>query len=52
MFFKEIDMYENEFFYNWGQVFYGLLFKEIYDVEIIDNCFDYNIIGILVEGCI
>ena len=44
-------MYENEFLYNWGQASYGLLLKEIYDAEIIDNYFDHNTIGILVEGC-
>ncbi len=51
MFSKEINMYENEFLYNWGQASYGLLLKEIYDAEIIDNQFDHNTIGILVEGC-
>lgn len=51
MFSKEIDMYENEFLYNWGQASYGLLLKEIYDAEIIDNRFDHNTIGILIEGC-
>ena len=50
MFSKKINMWENRFEYNWGKASYGLLLKEIYDAEIINNLFLENTIGIYVEG--
>ena len=50
MFSKFIKMSQNKFTKNWGSASYGLLLKEIYDAEIIDNIFEENTIGIKVEG--
>ncbi|MFY0689635.1 MAG: nitrous oxide reductase family maturation protein NosD [Cyclobacteriaceae bacterium] len=50
MFSKYIEMRENNFVKNWGTASYGLLLKEIYDAEVIDNLFDANTIGIFLEG--
>jgi len=50
MFSRRITMKENTFAYNWGHAAYGLLLKEIYDAEIIDNNFTENTVGIFVEG--
>jgi nitrous oxidase accessory protein len=51
MFSKYINMYNNEFRYNWGTASYGLLLKEIYDAEIHNNTFTKNTIAINIEGC-
>ena len=50
MFSRRITMKENTFAHNWGHAAYGLLLKEIYDAEIIDNQFSENTVGIFVEG--
>jgi len=50
MFSRRITMKENTFAHNWGHAAYGLLLKEIYDAEIIDNHFIQNTVGIFVEG--
>ena len=50
MFSKFIKMTGNTFTKNWGTASYGLLLKEIYDAEIINNTFEENTIGINVEG--
>ncbi len=50
MFSKYIKMHDNKFLHNWGTASYGLLLKEIYDAEIINNTFQQNTIGINVEG--
>ena len=50
MFSKHIAMRENTFLNNWGSASYGLLLKEIYDTEVLDNRFQENTIGILTEG--
>jgi nitrous oxidase accessory protein len=50
MFSRRIIMKENTFSHNWGHAAYGLLLKEIYDAEIIDNHFIENTVGIFVEG--
>lgn len=50
MFSRRIHMWNNEFSRNWGKASYGLLLKEIYDLEISHNTFRENTIGILVEG--
>lgn len=39
MFLKGIKMYENIFKNNWGVVVYGMLLKEINDLEIKGNIF-------------
>ncbi|MCB0839440.1 MAG: nitrous oxide reductase family maturation protein NosD [Bacteroidetes bacterium] len=51
MFSKKIRLTENQFIENWGRAAYGLLLKEIYDADIIDNHFEHNTLGIHVEGC-
>ncbi len=50
MFSKFIEMKENQFLNNWGTASFGLLLKEIYDAEIVDNMFDENTVAIKVEG--
>lgn len=50
MFSKFIHMENNRFFKNWGSASYGLLLKEIYDAEIINNTFEENTIAINIEG--
>ncbi len=50
MFSKWIVMKGNEFVKNWGTASYGLLLKEIYDAEVVNNTFEENTIGIFVEG--
>lgn len=50
MFSKFIHMERNYFHHNWGSASYGLLLKEIYDAEIIDNRFQENTIAINIEG--
>lgn len=50
MFSKFIEMRENHFTHNWGTSSYGLLLKEIYDAEVIDNLFEQNSIAIQVDG--
>ena len=50
MFSKFIVMERNRFVKNWGTASYGLLLKEIYDAEIINNRFEENTIAINVEG--
>ncbi|MGB1318612.1 MAG: NosD domain-containing protein, partial [Flavobacteriales bacterium] len=46
MFSKFIHMENNLFKKNWGSASYGLLLKEIYDAEIINNRFEGNTIAI------
>jgi len=50
MFSKFIHMERNLFKKNWGTASYGLLLKEIYDAEIINNRFEENTIAINIEG--
>lgn len=50
MFSKWIKMIDNQFIQNWGSASYGLLLKEIYDGEVINNRFDHNTIAINVDG--
>ena len=50
MFSKNIRMVNNIFKNNWGPTSYGLLLKEIYDAEILDNRFERNTIAINIEG--
>ena len=50
MFSKYIQMYGNLFKDNWGTASFGLLLKEINDLEIENNVFNNNTIAISVEG--
>lgn len=50
MFSKFILMKKNRFVQNWGTASYGLLLKEIYDGEVVNNTFNENTIGIFIEG--
>lgn len=50
MFSKRISMRDNLFKLNWGTASYGLLLKEIYDADIINNTFTENTIAIFAEG--
>ena len=50
MFSKRISMRDNIFRLNWGTASYGLLLKEIYDADIINNTFQENTIAINAEG--
>ncbi|MCX2743560.1 nitrous oxide reductase family maturation protein NosD [Mangrovivirga sp. M17] len=50
MFSRFIRMEDNLFEKNWGTTSYGLLLKEIYDAEIINNEFYKNTIGIYGES--
>lgn len=50
MFSKFIEMRNNRFSHNWGASSYGLLLKEIYDAEVIDNEFEQNSTGIQADG--
>jgi nitrous oxidase accessory protein len=50
MFSKRISMRDNIFRLNWGTASYGLLLKEIYDADIINNIFQENTIAINAEG--
>ena len=51
MFSKRVKMVENTFQDNWGPSSYGLLLKELYDSELVDNTFYRNTIGINGENC-
>ncbi len=50
MFSKFITMRENRFLQNWGTASYGLLLKEIYDAEVMDNEFSENTVAIYMDG--
>ena len=50
MFSRFVTMSENVFEQNWGSASYGLLLKEIYDAEVIDNTFHQNTIGVNIDG--
>ena len=50
MFSKFIEMRKNLFINNWGSASYGLLLKEIYDAEVVDNRFIENTIAIFIDG--
>lgn len=50
MFSKFIVMKENKFVNNWGPASYGLLLKEIYDAEVVDNEFTENTMAVFIDG--
>ena len=43
-------MRQNRFVNNWGAASYGLLLKEIYDAEVVDNEFIENTTAIFIDG--
>ena len=51
MYSRHVDMYNNVFADNWGSAAYGLLLKDIYDSNIIDNHFSKNTVGLYSEAC-
>ena len=51
MYTKNVLMYENNFYHNWGSASYGILLKDISDSRIEKNIFDENSIGLYMEGC-
>jgi nitrous oxidase accessory protein len=50
MYSNHVLMHGNTFHLNWGPNAYGLLLKEISDARIMDNHFDQNTVGILMES--
>jgi nitrous oxidase accessory protein len=50
MFSNHVVMHRNQFEMNWGANANGILLKEISDAKIIDNLFDHNTTGIVMEG--
>lgn len=50
MYSRNIDMVENRFLNNWGEIAHGLLLKDITDSQIKSNVFTSNTIGIYAEG--
>ncbi len=50
MFSKFIEMRQNQFVNNWGPASYGLLLKEIYDAEVVDNEFTENTMAVFIDG--
>lgn len=50
MYSHHVIMHSNTFRLNWGSNAYGLLLKEISDGSIVNNIFDQNTIGILMES--
>lgn len=50
MFSKFIEMEKNKFINNWGAASYGLLLKEIYDAEVVNNEFIENTTAIFIDG--
>jgi nitrous oxidase accessory protein len=50
MYSNHVSMVQNLFQDNWGDCSYGLLLKDIYDGELIDNVFERNTVALLMEG--
>lgn len=50
MYSNHVLMHSNYFKLNWGANAYGLLLKEISDARIVNNIFDENTVGILMES--
>ena len=50
MYSNHVLMHSNTFQLNWGANAYGILLKEISDATIINNSFDQNTVGILMES--
>ena len=50
MYTKNVAMLGNRFEHNWGSASYGLLLKEVYDVELAQNRFLHNTVGLVADG--
>ena len=50
MYTKHVAMIGNQFESNWGSASYGLLLKEVYDVQLARNRFRRNTVGLLADG--
>jgi nitrous oxidase accessory protein len=50
MYTKRVTMLGNHFEANWGSASYGLLLKEVYDVQLEGNHFRRNTVGLLADG--
>ena len=50
MYTKRVTMLRNRFEQNWGSAAYGLLLKEVYDVQLADNHFIHNTVGLVADG--
>ena len=50
MFTKRVTMRANQFLSNWGSASYGLLLKEVYDVQLTANRFQRNTVALLADG--
>lgn len=50
MYSRQVQMFENQFSYNWGSSAYGILLKDISDSHIWKNTFEYNSAGVYMEG--
>lgn len=50
MYSRRVVMLGNHFWHNWGPNAYGLLLKEISDARILQNNFEENTVGILMES--
>ncbi len=52
MYTKEVAMIGNRFEHNWGAASYGLLLKEVYDVQLEHNRFGRNTVGLVADGAV
>ena len=50
MYTKRVVMRDNAFESNWGAASYGLLLKEVYDVQLEHNRFRRNTVGLVADG--
>ncbi|MFL5615254.1 MAG: nitrous oxide reductase family maturation protein NosD [Gemmatimonadaceae bacterium] len=50
MYTKRVTMRGNHFESNWGSASYGLLLKEVYDVQLERNRFRRNTVGLVADG--
>ena len=50
MYTKHVAMIGNHFDSNWGSASYGLLLKEVYDVQLAHNRFLRNTVGLVADG--
>jgi len=50
MYTKHVTMIGNHFESNWGSASYGLLLKEVYDVQLTRNRFVRNTVGLVADG--
>ena len=50
MYTKHVAMLGNRFESNWGSASYGLLLKEVYDVQLAGNHFVRNTVGLVADG--